>query len=96
MKLQIPQDIGTRLHFYGCIETPNDIVKFFCNYYTVNNSVITIYDFLIDQSATNKAPFLQKNVVFYEKVEIIGYMAAFTPYTTPLQEKMKGGENTCN
>jgi hypothetical protein len=87
----VPKDIAERTHFYGVIETPNDIVKFYCNYYTVNNSVVTIYDFLVDNTATNKAPFLQKGQLFYNKIEIIGYMAVFTPYT-PYKYREKGGE----
>lgn len=86
-----PKDIADKIHFYGVIETPSDIVKFFCNYYTINNTIITITDFLVDHTAKNTAPFLQKDKLFYEKVEIIGYMAAFTPYTA-YKNQAKGGE----
>jgi hypothetical protein len=88
--MNLPPDLGQKIHFQGTIETPNDFVRFFCGSYIMHDSIITIYDFLLDASSTHKAPFLQKGVMYHEKMEIIGYMAVFTPYTPPAQ--MKGGE----
>lgn len=76
----IPENICDKVHFYGTIETPNDTIKFFCNTYSIIGNIITIYGLLLDVTATRKAPFLVKDQLYYEKLEITGYMAAFTPY----------------
>ena len=84
-----PQNIADRLHYYGVIETPSDTVKFWCSAYFVNGTHLSITDFLLDQTQTRKANFLQKGVLYYTKMDIIGYMACFTPWEKP---QTKGGE----
>jgi hypothetical protein len=86
--METPKNIADIVKFYGVIETPSDTVSFWCSSYFVNGTHLSISNFLLDTSKTRHATFLQKGVIYYEKVDIIGYMAVFTPF----EKQTKGGE----
>lgn len=78
--VDVPEDIADKVHFYGIIETPNDMVKFYCDSYSISGNIISIKGMLLDSAVTRKAPFLVRDQIYYSELVIIGYMAVFTPY----------------
>ena len=78
--MEIPKDISEKIHFYGVVETPSDLITFFCGSYQITGNVITVNDLLLDASSTKKSYIMKIGKIFFEKVEFISYMAMFFPY----------------
>ena len=76
----IPENIADKIHFYGVIETPSDLITFYCGSYEIKGNTITITDLLLDTSATRKSYISRIGGVFFEKMEFINYMTMFFPY----------------
>lgn len=79
-RLNIPNNVSDKIHYYGIIETPSDLIGFYCGEYTITKNSIKIIDFLLDTSATKKSYITRIGGIFFEKVEFINYMAMFFPY----------------
>ena len=78
--LEIPDNIADKIHYYGVIETPSDLIGFYCGAYEIKENTITAIDLLLDTSVTRKNYITRVGKIFFEKVEFINYMAMFFPY----------------
>lgn len=91
-KDDFPVEFVDKVKFYGELETPRDVIRFWCSGYKIDGSRIVIFDMLIDSSATRQSALIQKDVLYYDKVDIIGYMAMLFPYV-PYKLRKGGKEN---
>lgn len=76
----LPDGVVDKIHFYGVLETPRDLIKFWCGGYAIKGNLITIYDVIVDTAVTRKSALLRAGQLYYERIEFIGYMAVFTPF----------------
>ena len=77
---EIPEGIADKIHYYGVIETPSDVIGFYCGGYEIKDNLITVRDMLLDTSVTHKSYIMTLGKIFFDKMEFINYMGMFFPY----------------
>ena len=79
-KNSIPDNIADKIHYYGTIETPSDLIGFYCGSYEIKGSIIKVKDLLIDTSVTKRSYITRIGGIFFKKMAFVNYMAMFFPY----------------